>query len=230
MSLRRYDEEDGILTRYSVYLEGVSLDFDSSWTGAEAEICQKYRHTESVVKVEGCGTYDFQRSLVWAPSTLCTVNMYQDIFVRYGERDDGLPHTDVIAGWGEVATLARNAEYQRGIAHLEIKQDIVFGTSTVSLMVRKVSGYQIAPSFKLSVVIENIHRKEWKELLEYQQYVEKKRLDCIVYGAPFTWRGNERVIEQMPKSLWQDDQSHVINNIRHIARELMALAFKYADA
>lgn len=53
--------------------------------------------------------------------------------------DGGPSRTCVIAECGEVEDLALNVEYQCGVAQLEIKLELGFGTNTVRLMVRKVS-------------------------------------------------------------------------------------------
>lgn len=53
--------------------------------------------------------------------------------------DGGPSRTCVIAEEEEVQTLARNVEYQCGVAQLEIKREFGFGTSIVRMMVRKVS-------------------------------------------------------------------------------------------
>ena len=53
--------------------------------------------------------------------------------------DGGPSRTCVIVEDEDIGYLAQNAEYQCGLAQLEIKRELGFGTSTVRLMVRKVS-------------------------------------------------------------------------------------------
>ena len=57
----------------------------------------------------------------------------------YKRCDGGPSRSCVITKQEEVQTLARNVEYQCGVAQLEIEKELGFGTSTVRLMVRKVS-------------------------------------------------------------------------------------------
>lgn len=65
--------------------------------------------------------------------------MHHDVIMEYEGSDGGPSRTSVIAESEEVRDLAQKAEYQGGIADLEIKRDVGFGTSTVRLTVRKVS-------------------------------------------------------------------------------------------
>ncbi|KAL4263303.1 hypothetical protein AB1N83_007632 [Pleurotus pulmonarius] len=210
MSFRTNDKEKGIATYYWVYLEGVSLDFDSIWTG--------------------CGRWVGPRSLEWVPSTRCLIEATEDILVQYGGGNDGLKRTGFVARFADIEALAKNLEYQDGIAHLKMKREFDCGTRTVSLIVHKASEYFQAGAFKLSVIIENICRDEWDKLLKYQQNFKNGRDDYIVRSLLFAWRGNERVIEQVPKSAWQNNQSEVTNNIKHIAYESLPLVFKHRYA
>ncbi|KAL4261002.1 hypothetical protein AB1N83_010114 [Pleurotus pulmonarius] len=230
MSFWREDKEKGIQTWYWVFLRGVSLDFDSSWTGSEVKILRKAYFSEWSKVAKGCRRWAGPRSLEWVPSTHCFVNHNEDILVGCGEGNGVPPHTSVIAGWEDVAALAQGGEYKHGIARLEINRDFRFGASTVRLIVRKVSRYYGDLLFKLSVVVENIRRDEWDKLLEYQQYVKNGRDDVIAEDVPYTWRGNERVIEQTPESPWQNNANDVTDNIRHVAHESLSLVFKYVSA
>ncbi|KAL4258581.1 hypothetical protein AB1N83_012340 [Pleurotus pulmonarius] len=225
------DKDKGITTEYWVYLEEVSLDFDSSWTRSDVEICKEDRMWGRREVVKWCRRWVGPRSLEWVPSTDCVVVDVEDIVVWYGEGDEaeGPSHTSIIAGWEDVKARAQGAEYQNGIARLEIKRDFRLGASTVRLIVRKVSEYYRPLMFKLSVVIEDICRDEWNTLLEYQQSFKNRYIDSIVSDLLFAWRGNERVIEQTPESPWQFDPGDVTDNLRHVAHESLPLVLKYRN-
>ncbi|KAL4259977.1 hypothetical protein AB1N83_011094 [Pleurotus pulmonarius] len=223
MSFWINDKDKGISTYYWVYLE-VSLDFDSSWTGSEVEICKKYKFRGWSEEVKGCRRWIGPMSLEWVTSTRCFVAEDKDILVWCGEGDDGI--TSVIAGWEDVKALAGGADYQDGIARLEIKQDFPRGASTVRLTVRKEYDYDGAEFFKLSVVVENIHRDEWNELLDFKD----DHGDVIDEHVPCTWQGNECVIEQTPVPPWRNNRSDIINDVRNVALESLPLIFKYLDA
>ncbi|KAL4259973.1 hypothetical protein AB1N83_011098 [Pleurotus pulmonarius] len=224
------DKDKGIETNYWVDLEGVSLDFDSTWMRSEAEICTKANLGEWSDEVEGCIRWVGPRSLEWVPSTDCIINEGENILVGYGEGYYGPLHTSVIAGWEDVKALAEGAEYQHGSARLEIKRDFRFGASTVRLIVRRTAVYLRVPLFKLSIVIEDIRRDEWNKLLRYQQSFKNGRLDSIVRDVRLAWRGNECVIEETPESPWQSNQNDVTNAVRHVALEALPLVLKYRNA
>lgn len=69
----------------------------------------------------------------------CRPFEFGNITVVYDRCDSAPVCAGVIAKYKEVIDLAKQAEYRAGIAHLEIKQNLGFGTSTVRFMVRKVS-------------------------------------------------------------------------------------------
>ncbi|KAL4258980.1 hypothetical protein AB1N83_011061 [Pleurotus pulmonarius] len=228
MSFSIDDEDKAIRTWYWVHLEGVSLDFGTTWTqGSEVRIFKKDRFSEGR-ETEMRRRYDALRSLECAPRTPVFINEGEDIIVQYIRCNDGLPRIGVIAGWEDVEALAQGAAYQGGISHLEIHQELGFVESTVRFMARTASEYYGDRFFELSVVIENIHRNEWKELLEYQQQVGEQ-FDGIVDNVPCVRRGSEHVIEQMPESPWQNDK-RVTHDLKHVAHESMALVLKHHDA
>lgn len=57
----------------------------------------------------------------------------------YKRCDGGPSLTCVIAEHGEIEDLALDVEYRCGVAQLEIMRELGFMTSTVRLMLRKVS-------------------------------------------------------------------------------------------
>ncbi|KAG9217995.1 hypothetical protein CCMSSC00406_0009815 [Pleurotus cornucopiae] len=150
--------------------------------------------------------------------------------VEYKGHDGGLTWTGVIAGWKQVVDLAGGAIYQGGIAHLQIGRQLGLGTSTVNLIVRRTFHYDRGECFKLSVVMEYINRDEWSCILEYQQRCSEMYCNDSIAEAPLGWRGNERIIEEMPKSRYQKDQKDVADVLRHIAHESMPLVLKYRHA
>ncbi|KAJ8690161.1 hypothetical protein PTI98_011618 [Pleurotus ostreatus] len=150
-----------------------------------------------------------------------------DVMVEYKGHDGGLTWTGVIAGWKQVVDLAGGAIYQGGIAHLQIGRQLGLGTSTVNLIVRRTFHYDRGECFKLSVVMEYINRDEWSCILEYQQRCSEMYCNDSIAEAPLGWRGNERIIEEMPKSRYQKDQKDVADVLRHIAHESMPLVLKY---
>ncbi|KAL4258835.1 hypothetical protein AB1N83_013354 [Pleurotus pulmonarius] len=222
MSFRIDDEDKRTRTTYFLYVEGVSLKFDLSWTGSEVQIFRtEYLSVWNKV-MKGCGTWVAPRSLEWVPSTRCHISFRSSITAEYRAGELGRTRTSVIARWEDLEDLAQGAEYQHGSARLEIKRDFRFGASTVRMIVRKVSEYCGVPVLKLSVVIEDIGHDEWNKLRQRQQELTKRR-DYIVLDVPYPFRG---VIEQTPESPRQNNP----NEVRHIAYESLPFILEHLNA
>ncbi|KDQ22258.1 hypothetical protein PLEOSDRAFT_163166 [Pleurotus ostreatus PC15] len=222
MAFRIYDKDNGTITQYWIYLE-VLFNFDDSWRpGSEAVICGDGLFHREEYRISNC-----LKSLEWAPSTPLVLCVGGDVVVHYDRYASGCPRTGVIAGVEKVEDLARQAEYEACIAHLELKRDVGFGISTVRLMVRKIGFYDIAEIFKLSVIVEYINRDDYNNLVKFQQEDPSLTDNYIAQNLPIEWRGKEAIISQVP---YQNQSNYVIDDIKRVAYEILPLSLERCHA
>ncbi len=115
-----------------------SLGMSIRWKDVEDMIAQDLWFGRLLPLGEHMPEHTVWRELLWGH--LCSVvDRHENILVQYVRCDNVPPRAGVIVVWEDVEALAQNAKYQGGIAHLEIKREFGFGTSTVRLIIRKVS-------------------------------------------------------------------------------------------
>ncbi|KAJ8688859.1 hypothetical protein PTI98_012936 [Pleurotus ostreatus] len=209
-----------IIAHNYVYIKEIVLDFGFIWSPRSVV---QIRQTEDA-GMQPYRAYDCPKSLVWAPPTPEPFE-FGNITVVYDRCDSAPVCAGVIAKYKEVIDLAKQAEYRAGIAHLEIKQNLGFGTSTVRFMVRKISSYAGVGTFKLSVMIESIDREDYEYLLGFQ-----RSFTTVTQGLPIVWKDSEAVISQMDESPFKNDCGNIITDLTHVAYEAVPLLVKHMNA
>ncbi|KAF9494542.1 hypothetical protein BDN71DRAFT_1448729 [Pleurotus eryngii] len=210
-----------IIAHSYVYIEEIVVDFGFIWSPRSVV---QIRQAVDAGMQPYLRAHDCPKSLVWVPPTPEPFES-DNITVVYDRRDSAPVCTGVIAKYKEVIDLAKKAEYRAGIAHVEIKQNFGFGTSTAKLMVRRISSYAGVGFFKLSVMVEFIDRDDYEYLLGFQ-----RTFTTITQGLPIAWKGSEAVISQMDESPFKNDYGNIITDLTHVAYEAAPLLVKRMSA